>query len=64
MPTAPAKVTQAAIRRAIRAAKAEGVVAVVLKTGIAFVESDKVALPSPDQASGGNSCDNLFGVDP
>ncbi len=48
--TARATFTVAQIARAIRAAKGEGVVALMTPQGIAFVESDKVALPSPDQA--------------
>lgn len=59
--TARATFTVAQIARAIRAAKGEGVVALMTPQGIAFVESDKVALPSPDPARG-NSCDEAFGV--
>lgn len=59
--TARASLTQAQIARAIRAAKGEGVVALMTTAGIFFVESDKVALPSPDQARG-NTCDDAFGL--
>lgn len=48
--TARATLTQAEIARAIRAADACGKVAVMTKAGIVFAESDKVPLPSPDQA--------------
>ena len=48
--TARLSLTQAQIARAIRAAKAEGLVPVMTPLGMAFVESDKVSLPSPDQA--------------
>lgn len=58
--TARATFTQAQIARAIRAAKGEGMVALMTPAGIAFVESDKVAIPSPDQARG-NTCDEAFG---
>lgn len=55
--------TQAELTRAIRAARAEGLVAVVLRDAIVFVESDKVPLPSPDQgAAEAAECDRLFGV--
>ena len=61
--TRRATFTQSELARAIRAAKAEGLVAVVLRDAIAFVESDKVALPSPDQtADEAAECDRLFGV--
>lgn len=59
--TARATFTVAQIARAIRAAKGEGVVALMTPQGIAFVESGKLVLPSPDQARG-NSCDEAFGV--
>jgi hypothetical protein len=48
--TARLSLTQAQIARAIRAAKAEGLVPVITPIGMAFVESDKVRLPSQDQA--------------
>lgn len=48
--TARLSLTQAQIARAIRAAKAEGLVPVMTPIGLAFVESEKVALPSQDQA--------------
>lgn len=47
--TARLSLTKAQIARAIRAAKGEGMIALVTPQGIAFVESDKVALPSQDQ---------------
>lgn len=52
--------TQAELERAIRAAGKLGKVALMTPTWIAFVESDKVPLPSPDQPRG-NSCDEAFG---
>jgi hypothetical protein len=58
--TARARFTQAELTRAIRAAEACGKLAVLTPQGIAFVESDSVALPSPEQARG-NSCDKAFG---
>jgi hypothetical protein len=61
--TTRATFTQATLQRAIRAADAEGKVALMTPTGIAFVESDRVALPSPDQARG-NTCDEVFGTEP
>lgn len=44
-----ARPTQAQMQQAIRAAKAEGMTAIVLRDGIAFVEPDKVPLPHPPQ---------------
>jgi hypothetical protein len=61
--TARATFTQAQIARAIRAAKGEGMVAVMTPQGIAFVESDKVALPLPDQPRR-NTCDEALGLEP
>lgn len=58
--TRRATFTQAELERAIRAAGKLGKVAVVTPQGIAFVESDKVSLPSPEQPRG-NSCDEAFG---
>lgn len=61
--TARATISQAMLQRAIRAAKAEGVVALVMRDTIAFVESDKVLIPLPDQeAIEAAECDKLFGV--
>lgn len=61
--TARATFTQAQIARAIRAAKGEGMVALMTPAGIAFVESGSVALPSPDQdAAEVAACDKAFGV--
>lgn len=48
--TTRATFTQAALTRAIRAADACGKVALMTPAGIAFVESDRVPLPLPDQA--------------
>jgi len=61
--TARATFTQAQITRAIRAAQACGKVAVMTPQGIAFVESDKVALPSAEQPRR-NSCDEALGLEP
>lgn len=61
--TRPATFTQAQIARAIRAAKGEGMVAVMTPQGIIFAESDKVSLPSPEEGRG-NSCDEAFGLGP
>ncbi len=47
--TARATYTQAELARAIRAADACGKVALVTPAGIAFVESGRLVLPSPDQ---------------
>lgn len=46
--TARATFTQAQIARAIRAARAEGMVALITPAGIVFVESGSIALPSPE----------------
>lgn len=48
--TARLSLTKAQIARAIRAAKDEGLVPVVTSIGLAFVESERLGLPSPDQA--------------
>jgi hypothetical protein len=47
--TKRATFTQAELERAIRAADKAGKVAVMTPAGIVFAESDKVALPSPEQ---------------
>jgi hypothetical protein len=62
--TRRATFTQAQIARAIRAAEACGKLAVLTLQGIAFVESDRVALPSaePEPPTEGNSCDRAFGT--
>lgn len=61
--TKRATFTQAELARAIRAAEACGKVAVQTPMGIAFVESDKVALPSQDHDSAEiEACDKAFGV--
>lgn len=59
--TTRASLTQAQIARAIRAAKGEGMVAVMTPTGIVFAEPDKVALPSPETGRP-NSCDGIWGA--
>ena len=59
--TARATFTEAQITRAIRAADKAGKVALITRAGIAFVEPATVKLPSPPE-SGGNSCDEVFGV--
>ena len=53
---------QADLARAIAAADAAGKVAVWTPTGIAFVDPGAVALPSPPESAGENSCDAAFGV--
>ena len=58
--TRRATFTQAELERAIRAAGKLGKVAVMTRAGIAFVESDQVALPSQEEPRG-NSCDEAFG---
>ena len=55
--TARLSLTQAQIARAIRAAKAEGLVPVVTQIGIALVDPDKVSLPSVDQPAAGDPFD-------
>lgn len=47
--TKRATFTQAELERAIRAAGKLGKVAVMTKMGLAFVESEKLGVPSPDQ---------------
>jgi hypothetical protein len=58
--TTKARFTKADLARAVRVADELGKVALWTAAGIAFVESDQVALPSPDQARG-NTCDEAFG---
>lgn len=58
--TKRATFTQAELTRAIRAAEACGKLALMTPAGIAFVESDHVALLSPEPARG-NTCDDAFG---
>jgi hypothetical protein len=54
----------AELTRAIRAAEACGKVAVQTPLGIAFVESEKLVVPSPDQIDPAEvvECDKAFGV--
>lgn len=59
--TRRATFTKADLERAVSVADALGKVVLWTPQGIAFVESDKVAIPSPDQARG-NSCDEAFGT--
>ncbi len=59
--TRRATFTKADLARAVRVADELGKVALWTAAGIAFVESDKLPLPSPDQARG-NSCDEAFGT--
>lgn len=58
--TRRATFTKADLARAVRVADELGKVALWTPTGIAFVESDKVAIPSPETERG-NSCDEAFG---
>ncbi len=58
--TARLSLSKAQIARAIRAAKDEGLVPVMTQMGLAFVESDKLGLSSPEPARG-NTCDEAFG---
>lgn len=58
--TRRATFTKADLARAVRVADELGKVALWTPEGIAFVESDRIALPSPDQPRG-NSCDEAFG---
>ena len=50
--TARASITQDVMRRAIRAARAEGAVAVLTPQGVVFAEAGTVALPLPEQVTG------------
>lgn len=55
--------TRADLARAVSVADQLGKVALWTPQGIAFVESDKVALPSPDQEPAEVAeCDKAFGV--
>jgi hypothetical protein len=56
-----ARFSQADLARAVRVADQLGKVALWTPSGIAFVQSDAVSLPVPEQARG-NSCDEAFGV--
>lgn len=61
--TAKARFTKADLARAVRVADELGKVALWTTAGIAFVESDKVALPSPDtETAEVAECDRAFGV--
>ncbi len=59
--TKRATFTQADLERAIRAADKRGKVALLTPQGIVFAKPGSIALPSPDQPTGGNSCDEAFG---
>lgn len=59
--TARTTISQAMMKRAIRAARAEGMAVVITPQGIVFAESDKIILPSPDQSEAAE-CDRAFGV--
>lgn len=61
--TKRATFTQAELERAIRAAGKLGKVALMTPQGIAFVESAKVSLPSPEPARR-NTCDEALGLEP
>lgn len=61
--TRRATFTKADLARAVRVADELGKVALWTPQGICFVESAKVALPSPDQAAAEVAeCDRAFGV--
>lgn len=61
--TARARITQAELVRAIRAAEACGKVAVMTPQGIVFAQPDQVALPSLEsEATEVAECDRAFGV--
>lgn len=55
--------SKADLARAVRVADELGKVALWTEAGIAFVESDKVALPSPETERR-NSCDEALGLEP
>ncbi len=59
--TRRATFSKADLARAISVADERGKVALWTPQGIAFVESGSVALPSPEPAAEGNSCDKAFG---
>lgn len=52
--------TEAELARAIRAADKAGKVAIQTRAGIAFV--DPASLPHDAPATGGNTCDEIFGT--
>ena len=58
--TRRATFTKADLARAVRVADQLGKVALWTATGIAFVESDQVALPSPDQAAAEGATETWF----
>ena len=62
--TRRATFTQAELARAIRAAETVGKVAILTPAGIVFADPATVAHRAPQESSGGNSCDDLFGVRP
>lgn len=55
--------TKADLARAVRVADELGKVALWTEAGIAFVESDSIALPSPEPARR-NTCDEALGLEP
>ena len=59
--TRRAKVTQAELTRAIRAAEATGKIALQTPAGIAFVDPATIAQTVPTESGQGNTCDNVFG---
>jgi hypothetical protein len=61
--TARATFTQAEISRAIRAAKGEGMMAVLTPIGVMFVEAGSITLPSADEGPAEvKECDKAFGL--
>lgn len=59
--TRRATFTKADLARAVRVADELGKVALWTPQGILFAEAGSVALPSPEEAAEGNSCDKAFG---
>lgn len=61
--TAPAKITQADMERAIRAARKQGCDAVEVTGGsIRIIVNTGHSVEQSPQATGENTCDGLFGV--
>jgi hypothetical protein len=61
--TARATFTQAELARAIRAAKGEGMMAVMTPIGVMFVEAGSITLPSADDGPAEVAeCDKAFGI--
>ena len=52
---------QSELARAIRAARQEGMVAILTPAGIVFAPPDAIPQNAPTE-SGENTCDGLFGV--